>query len=168
MELEFSISAFLGEARPRSPRGIQPADDARWFVLPADDARNVRFRLPTVEDQFLAMTSADGASLLAKRCIDSADSRGRRRAERAMEEMAPPVSRPLAGTCPECGESLTMMLHVPRLVMDQLENQAAGIHEETDAIAATYHWDEASILAMPQRRRRAYAETIRLREQVAV
>jgi hypothetical protein len=61
-----------------------------------------------------------------------------------------------------------MMLHVPRLVMDQLENQAAGIHEETDAIAATYHWDEASILAMPQRRRRAYAEMIRRREQVAV
>ncbi|UWZ81753.1 hypothetical protein [Occallatibacter riparius] len=168
MELEFSISAFLDEARPRSPRRVRPADDARWHVLPGDNGQDVRFRLPTVEDQFLAMTSADGASLLAKRCIDAANTRDRRRAERVMEEMAPAVSRPLAGNCPECGESLTMMLHVPRLVIDQLENQAASIHEETDAIAATYHWDEASILAMPQRRRRAYADTIRRREQVAV
>jgi hypothetical protein len=85
-----------------------------------------------------------------------------------MEAMAPRVSRPLAGNCPECGEALTMALHVPRLVMDELANNATGIHEETDAIAATYHWDEASILAMPQRRRRAYAETIRRRERVAV
>ena len=168
MELEFSISAFLDEARPRSPRGVRPAADARWFLLPAEDAGDVRFRLPTVEDQFLATRSADGASLLARRCIDAANTRDRRRAERAMEEMAPAVSRPLAGNCPECGESLTMMLHVPRLVMDQLEDQAAGIHAETDAIAATYHWDEASILALPQRRRRAYADTIRRREQVAV
>ena len=168
MELEFSISAFLDEARPRSPRGVRPADDARWLVLDADDAAEVRFRLPTVGDQFLAMTSADGASLLAKRCMDAANPRDRRRAERAMEKMAPAVSRPLTGNCPECGESLTMMLHVPRLVMDQLENRAAGIHEETDAIATAYHWDEASILAMPQQRRRTYADTIRRREQVTV
>ena len=168
MELEFSISAFLDEARPRAPRGVRTADDRRWFVLSTKDARDVSFRLPTVEDQLLAMRSADGASLLVKRCTNAANARDRRRAERAMEEMAPAVSRPLAGNCPECGESLTMMLHVPRLVMDQLEHQAAGIHAETDAIAAAYHWDEPSILAMPQRRRRAYADTIRRREQVAV
>jgi hypothetical protein len=168
MELEFSITVFLDEARPHSPRGVRPGDDAGWFALPGDDGRDVRFRLPTVEDQLRAMSSADGAALLAQRCIDAAKARERRRAEKAMEEMAPAVSRPLAGSCPECGESLTMMLHVPRLVMDQLENQAAGIHEETDAIAAAYHWDEASILAMPQQRRRTYAETIRRRERVAV
>jgi hypothetical protein len=168
MELEFSISAFLDEARPHFPRGVRPAEVARWYLLPAEDDREVRFRLPAVEDQLHAMTSTDGAALLAHRCIDAVSNRDRRRVERAMEKMAPVVSRPLAGNCPECGESLSMMLHVPRLVLDQLENQAAGIHEETDAIAATYHWDEASILAMPQRRRRAYAETIRRREQVAV
>lgn len=168
MELEFSISAILDEARPRSPRGIREDNDAHWFVLPTDDTQYVRFRLPTVEDQFLAMTSSHGASLLSERCIDTSNARDRKRAERAMEQMAPSVSRPLAGNCPECGESLSMMLHVPRLVLDQLENQVAGIHQETDAIAAAYHWDEATILAMPQRRRRAYVETIRRREQVAV
>jgi len=168
MELEFSITAFLDEARPRSPRGVRPSDDPRWFLLQGSDGREVRFRLPTVEDQLLAMAGADGAAVLARRCIDAASGRELRRAEKAMEEMSPPVSRPLAGTCPECGETLTMALHVPRLVMDELAHQATGIHDETDAIAATYHWDEAVILAMPQRRRRAYAETIRRRERVAV
>jgi hypothetical protein len=168
MELEFSITAFLDEAQPRSPRGVRPGEDAGWFLLPGNSGQDVRFRLPAVEDQLHAMASADGASLLARQCIDATSSRERRRVERAMEEMAPAVSRPLAGNCPQCSEPLKMMLHVPRLVMDQLESQAAGIHDDTDAIAATYHWNEAAILAMPQRRRRAYAETIRRRERVAV
>jgi hypothetical protein len=168
MELEFSISAFIEEARPRSPRGVRPGDAPGWFLLSGDEGRDVRFRLPTVEDQLQAMSTANGAALLTRRCIDAGDARETRRAERAMEAMAPGVSRPLTGNCPECGEALTMALHVPRLVMDELVNNATGIHEETDAIAATYHWDEAAILAMPQRRRRAYAETIRRRERVAV
>jgi hypothetical protein len=168
MELEFSIFAFLEGARPRSPRGVRPGDDPGWFLLPGDDGQDARFRLPTVEDQLQAMSTADGAAVLARRCIDAGDTRQARRAERAMEAMAPRVSRPLTGNCPECGEALTMALHVPRLVMDELTNNSTGIHEETDAIAATYHWDEAAILAMPQRRRRAYAETIRRRERVAV
>ena len=78
-----------------------------------------------------------------------------------MEKMAPAVSRPLTGTCPDCGESLTMTLHVPRLVMDELRVSAGGVHEEIHEIAAAYHWDEATILAMPQNRRQAYAATIR-------
>jgi hypothetical protein len=168
MELEFSITAFLDEAPPRSRRGVRASDDPRWFLLEGSDGREVRFRLPTVEDQLQAMNSADGAALLARRCVEAPSGRELRRAEKAMEQMAPPVSRPLAGNCPECGETLTMALHVPRLVMDELADQAAGIHEEMDTIAATYHWDEAAILAMPQRRRRAYAQTIRRRERVAV
>jgi hypothetical protein len=168
MELEFSITAFLDEARPRLPRRVRKSGEPGWFLLEGDQGQDVRFRLPTVEDQLHAMSSADGASLLALRCIDAASARERRRAERAMEEMAPAVSRPLSGECPQCGDSLEMMLYVPRLVMGQMEDQAAAIHEETGAIAAAYHWDEASILAMPQQRRRAYAETILRRERVAV
>jgi hypothetical protein len=64
-------------------------------------------------------------------------------------------------SCRACGEQLTMPLHVPRLVMDELRMSAVGVHDEIHAIAQTYHWDEATILAMPQSRRQAYAETIR-------
>ena len=60
-----------------------------------------------------------------------------------------------------------MPLNVPRLVMDELRARAGEVHEEIHVIAAAYHWAEAAILAMPQSRRRAYAETIRQRERVA-
>jgi hypothetical protein len=60
-----------------------------------------------------------------------------------------------------------MPLNVPRLVMEELRSGAAGVHEEIHVIAAAYHWAEAAILAMPQSRRRAYAETIRRRDRVA-
>ncbi|HEY2858163.1 MAG TPA: hypothetical protein VGJ21_07085 [Terracidiphilus sp.] len=168
MELEFSITELLDDVRPHSPRGARTSDDPRWFVMSASDGREVRFRLPTVDNQLEAMSTPDGAALLAQICVPAANARDRRRAEKAMEQMAPPVSRPLAGNCPECGETLTMALHVPRLVMDELARHAEGIHEETDAIAAAYHWNEAAILGLPQRRRRTYAETIRRRERVAV
>ena len=78
-----------------------------------------------------------------------------------MAAMAPVVSRPVEGNCPECGAPVAMPLHVPSLVMDELRESAAGIHQEIHAIAESYHWDEAAILAMPQLRRRAYADTIR-------
>ena len=35
------------------------------------------------------------------------------------------------------------------------------MHREVHAIAATYHWDESAILAMPQVRRMAYSDAIR-------
>ena len=77
-----------------------------------------------------------------------------------MELMAPLVSRSMQGVCPDCGGEVTVQLHVPGLVMDELKAAAAGVHDEVDAIAEACHWDEAAILSMPQSRRRAYAETI--------
>jgi len=169
MELEFSIAAFLEDARPAAPRGVErPSGDTHWFRLAGHDDAPVRFRLPLVEDQLEVMGKPKSELLLARRCIDSTvlGARARARVERAMEALAPPVSRPLTGNCPACGEPVAIALHVPRLVMEELEAFSAGTHEEVDAIAAAYHWDEAAILAMPQQRRRAYAETIRRREQV--
>ena len=52
-------------------------------------------------------------------------------------------------------------LHVSSLVLDELRASAAGVHREIHAIAATYHWDESAILAMPQLRRQAYTDAIR-------
>jgi hypothetical protein len=167
MELEFSIAAFLGEVSPRMPAGVRRSEeDPRWFHLPGDAAL---FRLPTVEDQLQVLDEPRAATLLARRCVKSVrpGARALARAERAMEAMAPLVSRPLAGSCPECGETVTMPLNVSHLVMEELRARAAGVLEEIHVIAAAYRWTEAAILAMPQSRRRAYAETIRQRERVA-
>lgn len=165
---DFSISAFLEDVVPQLPRLVARRDIDGWFNH--SRAAGIRFRLPAVQDQLEVMGHPAAESLLASRCIDGRKLNARElaRVERAMESMAPLVSRPLAGNCPECGQPVTMPLHVPKLVMDELRLSAAGVHDEIHAIAAAYHWTEASILAMPQSRRRAYAETIRRRDQAGI
>jgi len=168
MEIEFSIAEFIRDVRPATPRSVrQSGDDPQWFQI---EGEVLRFRLPTVEDQLKVLDEPQGAELLRQRCVDAPKpgARALAKAERAMEVMAPLVSRPLAGVCPECGETVTMSLHVPRLLMEELELQSSGVHKEIDRIASAYHWDEASILAMPQGRRGAYAEAIVERERVRI
>jgi hypothetical protein len=171
MELQFSISAFLEDARPAPGLSLERTEEEPgWFRLTGTADDTIRFRLPSVEDQLAVLGEPQAESLLARRCIDSKrlSARTIARVEHAMDSIAPPVSRPLAGTCPGCSEPVTVSLHVTRLVMDELQSAAAGAHEQIDAIAAAYHWAEADILAMPQRRRRAYTEMIQQRERAAV
>jgi hypothetical protein len=171
MELEFSITAFLEDICPTVQRGVERAtDDPRWFRLTGPTDERLRFRLPSVEDQLAVIDEPHAESLLARRCIDTGKPRARTvaRVEHVMEAMAPLVSRPLTGKCPECGEPVTVSLHVARFVMDELQRSAAGTHEQIDAIAAAYHWNEGDILAMPERRRRAYAEMIERRQRASV
>jgi len=168
LEVEFSITAFLADARPTAQPEVERAEgDPPWFHLSGKRKQKVRFRLPSVEDQVAVLGEPEAAVILARRCIDSPDLKPRTLAhvEQVMEGMAPQVSRPLTGQCPECDQSVTVPLHVSRLVMDELQYAAAGVHGEIDAIAAAYHWREDDILALPQRRRHAYAEMIRRRER---
>ena len=151
LEPAFSIAAFLDEVKPNVPKHVKPsADRAGWFNLSREGDDTVQFRLPTVGDQVQVMGRRHAFQLLSQRCIDAKDlsARGLAQVERAMAAMAPVVSRPMEGICPECGERVAMPLHVPSLVMDELKDSAATIHEEIHAIAETYHWDEATILAM--------------------
>jgi hypothetical protein len=162
MEVEFSIQAFLSDIEPKMPRGVRANESqSGWYLL--DDSRQTSFRLIEVRDQEKILGQRDAARLLTRLCIEPHDgnARGLARVVRAMEAMAPAVSRPVAGVCAACDAPVTMPLHVPRLVMDELRMAASGVHQQTHAIAEAYHWDEASILAMPQARRQAYVEMIR-------
>lgn len=167
MEIDFSITHLLSEARPSTPSRIQPSSTRPgWFELhPKDHSLGVRtiFRLPTVEDQLLALRSVNPYELLAERCVETGhpDKRATSSAENAMESMSPTVSRPIDGVCAACGAALNPQLHISSLVLDELRASAAGMHREIHAIAATYHWDESAILAMPQVRRIAYSDAIR-------
>ena len=169
IELEFSISAFLDSAKPRVLRGVvESAERQGWFLLTGTRAGDLWFRLPAVEDQMSVIGRPEARQLLANRCIES-----QRRnaptiaaAERAMEAMAPPVSKAIEGVCPECGEKVTMPLHVPTFVLQELRMSAAGIYAEIHVIAKAYHWDETSILVMPPSRRQAYVDAIRSGQKV--
>jgi hypothetical protein len=167
MEIDFSIAHLLREAQPRTPRRIQPsASRPGWFEIQQNSHQLVvrtNFRLPTVEDQLLALRSRNAYELLAERCIETGHpgKRAAASAEHAMESMCPTVSRPIEGVCAACGAALNPQLHISSLVLDELRASAAGMHREVHAIAATYHWDESAILAMPQVRRMAYSDAIR-------
>ena len=78
-----------------------------------------------------------------------------------MGEMAPELSRQIAAACPDCGAMVEVTLSVPRVVIAELKRESARIYDEIDLIASAYHWPEAEILALPQPRRRFYAERIR-------
>jgi hypothetical protein len=169
MEIEFSIATLLREAQPRTPRRVlSSATRSGWLIMPE---KHIAFRLPVVNDQLSALASPFPYAHLEQRCIErtvesaNPDARPGARAtatvERAMEAMAPTVSRPIAGICAACGAGVTLQLHMPSLVLDELRASAAGVHSEIHAIAATYHWQESAILALPQFRRQAYSEAIR-------
>ena len=159
VEVNVRIDDYLADIRPRVVADVSP-DPARtgWFRL-----NGAGFRLPTAGDQAAVVRLAQPARLLAERCLDETarQPRHRARVERVMAAMAPEVSRPIAGDCPACGAAVRAPLHVARVVLGELGRAAAAVHDEVDLIARAYHWAEATILALPQERRRAYAERIR-------
>jgi hypothetical protein len=165
MEMSFSISALLDDVSPRILRGVaKVAGKAQKFELIASTGP-VRFRLPTVSDQLAVQGKPEGGELLLNRCtgrVKLSKLEGAR-LERAMEALAPGVSREIEGICPSCEKAVKAILQVPRLVVEELMQAAAGIFAEIDLLASEYHWAEAAIVALPQRRRKAYAEKIRER-----
>jgi hypothetical protein len=119
--------------------------------------------LPTAGDQAEVASQANPARHLEERCLDAMARRPplHGRVLRAMSAMAPEVSRPIAGVCPACDAAVQAPLHVARVVVAELRRMAGAVHDDVDLIARAYHWTEATILALPQDRRRAYAERIR-------
>ena len=169
MEMEFSIATLLREAHPRNPSRVIPSPDrVGWYILPE---KLISFRLPALSDQLEALASPSPYAQLEQSCIEHTVESGHpsafprvrstSAAERAMEAMAPTISRPISGVCAACGAGMTVQLHVPSLVLNELHSSASGVHSEIHAIAATYHWHESAILALPQLRRQAYTEAIR-------
>jgi hypothetical protein len=171
IDIDFRIEAYLahhtpGTARPPG-RGwtVEPADEPGWFDLArvskdSGATDRLRFRLPTAAD--LVAVAGDPAAdrELARRCLRPPDAppRLRRRAEAAMEAMAPSFSDDLRGICPECGGTVTLPFDARWFCLRELRDRAAFVYPDVDLLARRYHWSEAEILAMPQVRRAAYAE----------
>jgi hypothetical protein len=158
-EIAFKAADLIEATQPRRPASV--ADDpARpgWFRV-----ADARFRLPTARDQAEAAAHPHPQRRLAELCLDDAARTPRLRAkvERAMEAMAPLLSREIAGVCPTCEAPVRAFLSVPEIVVHELKRAAAAVYEEIDLIARTYHWPESGILSLPAGRTRAYAELIR-------
>jgi hypothetical protein len=159
VDITFRISEYLESHPVRTPRGLVRTG-AGWFQLADEEAR---FRLPTVQD----LRAIDGQRQpdreLARRCTEPAEIPPvlRRRMERAMESLAPPLSRSLAGECPECGGSVEVYFDVETFVVRELSDSAAGLYQDVHLLALHYKWPEHQILALPRNRRLQYVEVLR-------
>jgi hypothetical protein len=170
---------------------VEPAEEVGWFRLSqaaapevAPDAdgstgkneaegkaklnAEVYFRLPRVADQLAiaGWNDAEAARELARRCLRAPElpAGHRRRAETAMERMSPSLADQLQGTCPECGSTMSVFFDARSFCLRELRDRAAFVFEDIDLLARRYHWSEADILALPQRRRTSYTEWARQAE----
>jgi hypothetical protein len=166
IDVSFSIGDYLEHHRPRRPRGLAEAPGAGWFTLAG---ATVRFRIPTVTDLLAASSDGRPEDALSGRCVDAPEvSRAlARRLDRAFSALAPNLHDLLGGSCPACGNAMTMRFDPLGYTLAELRNAFSGIHSETHALASAYGWPEEAILALPRGRRRRYASIIADERSVA-
>jgi hypothetical protein len=159
VDLSFRISAYLKSQKARMPRGIENAGPG-WYGLAG---AAVRFRLPTGADLLAIEHQAASYPALVRLCIDPPDAPAalRKRAENAMEAMAPSFSRSLAGECAECRAPLEVYFDVRSYVLRELYDRAASVYRDVHLLALHYGWAEEKILALPQSRRIRYVDLLR-------
>ena len=155
-----------------------PSQAVYETVLPYDgDSLTARFRLPTGADQeavaSLAATDIQAArrELLA-RCILAVAEQEERAAidqlseaaidvlARRMAELDPQADPWLQITCPECDHAFQAPFDSAAYFRRELEDEAATLFWEVHTLAMTYHWPEADILRLSQRRRHRYLDMI--------
>lgn len=130
----------------------------------------VRFRVPTGADQraVVGLSAAEAERALLERCVVApAGERGRAaaaalgpedraRVDEALDAAAPDVGTRVTTSCPECGAVQVADVDP----WGALRWTARRLYEEVHVVAATYHWSEAEILALPRARRRLYLDLI--------
>jgi hypothetical protein len=158
IDVSFGIAAYLAHHRPRRPRETGAPHDG-WFTL---GRAAVRFRIPTVEDLLASACDARPAAALSGRCVDAPElpPSAARRLDRALAALAPSLDDVVGGTCPACGQGVTMRFDPLGYTLAELRNVFGGVYLETHALASAYGWAEDAILALPRSRRRRYAWAI--------
>jgi len=159
IDISFRVGEYLAHHRPRTARAVEAADVAGWFRL--RDAP-VSFRLPSAADQVAVLRSTEPERALIRACIRPAEISAhiRKRVEIAMEALAPNLSHPLQGQCPECGTTVDMYFDAQQFTLNELRNQAMYIYEDVHLLASYYHWSQAEILALPRSRRAQYTQMV--------
>jgi hypothetical protein len=166
IDVSFGIGDFLAHHRPRTPRGVTPTPDGKWFELAGAP---VRFRVPTVGDLVRVTAFARRAESLTERCVHPAGltPAQARRVDRALSALAPSLDDLIGGTCPACRRDLTLRFEPLSYVLAELRLAFADVVPETHALASAYGWPESAILALPRRRRRRYAALVAEERSVA-
>ena len=121
------------------------------------------FRLPTGADQaaIAHLDDEDQARLallsrLAEISVEALTEAEVDEVEKALEAVAPEVALEAEASCPECGTDNRVTLD-PYFGIGLDEER---LLDEVHRLAATYHWSEQAILALPRSRRQRYLTRI--------
>jgi len=123
----------------------------------------VLFRLPTIGDLRVALSSPDPEECLRERCVRPASVPAdvAHRVSEAMEALAPSLGGTVTMECPACGGSAELGFDPVSYSLTELRAAAVGLYEEVHLLASTFHWSEDAILALRRSRRTRYADLIR-------
>lgn len=159
MDIAFGISAYLGHHRPRPGRGVLAGRSCGWFDLADADAS---FRLPTIGDLRVAVSTPDPELCLRQRCVTPAavPSAVARRISRAMYALAPSLNGPVTARCPACGGDVILHFDPLTYTLAELRDAVADLYEQVHMLASAFGWPERDILLLPRRRRARYAALI--------
>jgi hypothetical protein len=158
VDVAFSIGDYLDHHRPRAFRGVtyEPGGTG-WLVLSGTE---VRFRIPTIGDLVAALATADPEETLAQRCVrpDQVPAALAHRIDRALAALAPSLASDVTGSCPECGQQVSLRFDPVSYALAELRDAAAGVYEQVWLLASAFGWRETEILRLPRRRRAIYTE----------
>jgi hypothetical protein len=159
---------------------LPPYEDHRrsYEAVVADNGSDyrVRFRLPTGADQeavaVVARTDSEAAAeLLLHRCVESVTREDGEPVETlppavadrisdVMSELDPQAELTLSLTCPACERAFLAPFDTASYLFRELDGRVKRLYREVHLLAFYYHWSEAEIIDMPDRKRRLYLELL--------
>jgi hypothetical protein len=141
---------------------VKPAGPSYPFADVSTSRGPLRVRVPTGEDQhaIAGLDERDAIEQLIDHCCVDGGSRPARalsaadlrRISRALEDVSPQVALAISTACPTCRTPAELSFDPYELPLVD----ADAILDDVHLIARGYGWSEATILAMPARRRAEY------------
>jgi hypothetical protein len=121
----------------------------------------VTLRLPTGEDQvrWARLDAPHSARAVLDDLVVSGELSDElvARADALLSEVDPLIELEVESACPRCGAALSRHVDIELMALTRLRNARRILLEQVHALAATYHWTEAAIAALPSWRRAEYA-----------
>jgi hypothetical protein len=161
---------------PLDLRGLRPPGDGIAVETVGSGGYVVTLRLPTTADLANIADSADeelALAALVTRCVISVlDPDGKSctlqetpagldaMLRLRLAELLDDVDVQLEVTCPGCELAFAAPFDIAPFLLRELDAWAGRLLRDIHQIACAYGWDEATILALSPRRRRAYLDLI--------
>jgi hypothetical protein len=159
---------------------LPPYEDCRrsYEAEVADNGSDYRvhFRLPTGADQEDVVVAARtdpqaAAELLLHRCVESVTGGDEEPVETLPPAVADRISDVMSGldpqaeltlslTCPACDHTFLAPFDAASYLFQELDGRVKRLYREVHLLAFYYHWSEAEIIDMPDRKRRLYLELL--------